>query len=510
MSDVNQAVRDVVKGASVVYVGLFLELVIAFVAQVLAAQYLSVSGFGGLTAGTALLDVGSIVAGLGLGSGLTRYFPRVQGAKKRILATYTVGITLVSSLVLGLAVALNASLIATAVFDSPNVAVSIRIFGAAIPFAALLNVGVGGIQGQERALYRVYVKNIIHPIARFALVIGAITIGLDQAGLAGAYAVPYVVSASVALFLLHRTLPRAKPSFDGELFSEMTRYSLPFVVSGISSFIYRSIDIFLILYFIGDAATGVYGVAYAAVSFMGMYSTAFNFLGSPIASKLEHDGNVDGAMRMFGSATRWLVVASVCTLVPLGVFSTDFIGIIYKPAYEAGGLALAILAVGFAAKNVLCIHGPILEAVGRSKTLSFNSAASAVTNLVLNVALIPRFGIEGAAVATVLSFMVRDGLATVQVGYELGSTPVARGAVRPLALGIPFLGVFAAVVAPEIPTTLLWLVGTTGLFSLCYVVAVVVTFGLSETEVMIIRSAEERYGIDLGPIDPLIQRLADR
>ena len=71
MSDADQAVRDVVKGASIVYVGLFLELLIAFVAQVLAARYLSVSGFGGLTTGTALLDLGSVVAGLGLASGLT-------------------------------------------------------------------------------------------------------------------------------------------------------------------------------------------------------------------------------------------------------------------------------------------------------------------------------------------------------------------------------------------------------------------------------------------------------
>lgn len=65
MSNSNQAIRDVVKGASVVYVGLFLELLIAFVAQVLAARYLSVSSFGGLTTGTALLNIGEI-GGIGI------------------------------------------------------------------------------------------------------------------------------------------------------------------------------------------------------------------------------------------------------------------------------------------------------------------------------------------------------------------------------------------------------------------------------------------------------------
>jgi O-antigen/teichoic acid export membrane protein len=58
--DQDQAIRDVVKGAGVVYGGLLVEVVIAFVAQVIAARYLSVSGFGGLTTGTSLVNIGAV------------------------------------------------------------------------------------------------------------------------------------------------------------------------------------------------------------------------------------------------------------------------------------------------------------------------------------------------------------------------------------------------------------------------------------------------------------------
>jgi len=332
--------------------------VIAFVAQILAARYLSVGGFGGLTAGTALLDIGAIVGGLGLASGLTRYFPRIESGEKRMLARVTLAITIVTSVVIGVMIALNSSFIATNVFGSPEIAVSIKIFGAAIPFAAVLNVAVGGIRGQERSLYRVYVKNVIQPIARFAFVIIAVLYGLGQAGLAGAYAAPYLISTVIALLLLHRALPRDSASFDSDLFSRMTRYSLPFTITGVSNFIYRSVDIFLVLYFLGSTATGIYGVAYAAVKFMGMFSTAFNFLGSPIASKLESTGDINDAMRMFRSVARWLIIASICALVPLGVFSTEFITAIYESKYASGGIVLSILAFGFAVKNVTSIHGP--------------------------------------------------------------------------------------------------------------------------------------------------------
>jgi hypothetical protein len=43
-----------------------------------------------------------------------------------------------------------------------------------------------------------------------------------------------------------------------------------------------------------------------------------------------------------------------------------------------------------------------------------------------------------------------------------------------------------------------------------YVVAVLVTFGLSETDVMIIRSAEEQYGFDFAAVDWAIRRLGKR
>lgn len=510
MSDADRAIRDIVKGASIVYVGLFVELVIAFLAQVLAARYLSVSNFGGLTTGTALLDIGSILGGLGLAAGLTRYLPRVDEDEKRSLVTTAVIVTSVVSFVLGAVITFNAPFIAREIFGDASVIPSIQVFGAAIPFAALLNVAIGGIRGQKESLYQVYVKNLIHPMTRFVLIILAITYGFGQAGLASAYAIPYVMSAALALFLLYRSLPMSVISFDKGLTRNVASYSLPFTITKTSGFIYRSADIFLILHFLGSFAVGVYGVAYAATSFMGMLSTAFNFLGSPVASELEHGGNVDDVMRVFQSIARWLVVGSVCVLVPLGVFSTEFISIVYQSKYASGGLALTILTAGFAIKNVMSIHGPILEALGHAKILSFNSITAAVTNLILNVILIPRYGIVGAATATVLSFVLRDGLAALEVRHFLGITPISWQAVGPAAISIPFLGGIAVLIAPSVPGTFLWLLGVSGVLSVLYSGVVLLVFGLTPTEVMILRSIEEKYGINLKLLDPIINFLANR
>jgi len=508
MSDTDQAIRDVIKGAGVVYVGLFLELLIAFVAQVLAAQYLSVSGFGGLTTGTALLDIGSIVAGLGLAGGLTRYLPRIEREQKRSLVTTAVGVTLANSVFIGGLVALGAPVIATEVFNDPSVTVSIRIFGAAIPFSALLNIGIGGIRGEKQSLYQVYVKNITQPLVRFFLVIVAVVLGLDQAGIAGAYALPYVVTSTLALFLLYRSLPRTPLQVDTDLTERVARYSIPLTASGVAGFVYRSVDIFLILYFLDSSAVGVYGVAYAAVGFMQMFSTAFNFLGAPVASELEHGGDIEEVMSVFRPVARWLVVGSACAFVPIGVFSTEFISLIYGSGYAAGGLALTVLALGYGSQNVLSVNNPILQALGRSRILAFNSVLAATVNLVLNILFIPRFGIVGAAVATCVSFVLRDGLAAVEVRYFLDATPIRGNVAGPALLGVPVLGGLAVVVAPAVPTTVLWLLGISGLTCLVYCMLVIVVFGISQTEVMVLRSIEEQYGVPVP--DSIVRFLVRR
>ncbi|WP_312911942.1 oligosaccharide flippase family protein [Natronosalvus caseinilyticus] len=507
MSDNDQAIRDVVKGASVIYVGLFLELVIAFVAQVLAARYLSVSEFGGLTTGTALLSVGAIIGGLGLASGLVRYLPRVDNSEKRALTQFAFSVVAIASLPLGLLVSLNAEFVAATIFDDPTVEASIRVFGAAIPFAALLNVALSGLRGQSESARYAFVQNILHTSVRLLLIITAVTFGLGQFGFATAYAIPYTASLVAAVYFLYRALPEVSESLDQDRRSEVFRYSLPFTITELSSFIYRSVDIFLVLRFLGSAAVGVYGVAYAAVGFMQMFSTAFNFIGTPMASRLESEGDVSGMIKVYRSIARWLAIASVCALFPLGVFSTEFISVIYGGEYAEGGLVLTILAIGYAASNVLNVHGPLLRALGKSKLLSFNSAAAAISNVAFNIILIPTLGIMGAAIATGVSFIIRDGMATIQIHYYTNRTPLSRATLTPVLISLPFVAL-AVLIRPIIPVSFVFLVLISGLFSIAYVLVILSITGLFQYEIMILRSIEEKYEIDSWMLDILINRFS--
>lgn len=508
--DSDQAIRDVVKGASVVYAGLIIEYITAFLAQVLAANFLAVGEFGNVITGTAILDVGAIAATLGLNVGLARNLPRQESHEDRLkLANAAYLIAIPASIVVGAAIALNARFLAGVVFGDPDVAISMRIFGAAVPFAVIYNLSTGGIRGQEISRYRVYLRNLIHPLSRFGLVIAVIVFGLGEVGFLSAYTVPYILVALVSMYLFRRALPGFKilGRTDRTTITDLLRFSLPLSVSNAMGFLIRSSDIFIVLYFLDNEAVGVYGVVYALARIILMFSTAFNFLGMPIASKLESDEKFTKALMVNESILRWLGILSVPVLFPLLVYPSKVIGFIYRADYAGGWLALMILATGFAFHNVLSANRSLLTAIGRTKIIMVNNTAAGALNIGLNVVLIPEYGITGAAVATVAAYLFRDFIVIAELRYFTGHMTTTRRVLAPLLLSVPVVAA-GNVASTLLPVSVLTVAVLTAAVGLVYVMLIVLVLGFASEEVMLIRSAEEKYGLQLGPFDRIVNRFS--
>lgn len=505
--DSNRALRNLLKGTSIVYAGLVVEVLIAFLAQIFAAKYLSVGGFGGLITGTAILNVGAILASLGFDQGLIRYLPRLGPRERRAIVRRVMTITLLFSFILGFIISIKAEFIAAEIFGDQSITLSVRVFGAAVPFATMLSIAVGGIRGQKRSLFRVYVENLLRPILRFSLVIVAITYGLGQLGIALAYAIPYVVGAGAAMWLLRRTFSRDRSETADGHFRGLLRYSLPLVFRRMSSFVYRSIDIFLVLVILGSNAVGIYAVAYGLAKLVLMFSTAFNYLSVPIASEFESEGNISGMFDIQRIVIRWIAITSIIGVIPMFLFPAELLSGIYKPAYTPGSGALTVLVLGFAVHNVLSTHANLLEALGRSRALAINGILAASTNIGLNILLIPRYNIVGAAIATVVAYLLLNLVGLVQLWYFTDEFLLPRSIITPVAVGCAVLFI-ARIVTTLVPPNLPWIVGTSALLMAVYAATVLIVQGFSQEEVMIVRSIEERYGLNLGPIGTLVQRLS--
>jgi O-antigen/teichoic acid export membrane protein len=247
--------------------------------------------------------------------------------------------------------------------------------------------------------------------------------------------------------------------FDRRLLREMNRFGLPLVPSALALWAINFVDRFFFGQFKGQGEVGVYSVAVRIASAIVFLLIAFRTAWPAFAYSIEDDRE---ARRTYAFVLTYLVVLASWASLALGALAPWIVDLLTAPRFHRAHEAVALLAfaaTAYAGYTVLAIG------IGRARRTQYNwivSGIAAAINVALNFALIPRYGMMGAAVSTAAAYVAlfagmtlnsqqvypvpyqwrRVGtlaavaVALTVVGYRLGSLPVAVALclVYPLAL----------------------------------------------------------------------------
>jgi O-antigen/teichoic acid export membrane protein len=172
---------------------------------------------------------------------------------------------------------------------------------------------------------------------------------------------------------------------------------------------------------------------------------------------------------VFQTATQWLMAPSWPIYFALAVFAPMFLRI-YPARYEAGqGVLLVLslvllLAMATGPVNITLVMG------GKSGWTLLNSAAGLALNLVLNIVLIPRYGIIGAAYAWAAAIAFTQVTQLIMVRIFLKLNPFGPGALMIAAVSAAIFGGLGLLtrftLGVSIPAFLLYAVVSTPLYAL--------------------------------------------
>lgn len=221
------------------------------------------------------------------------------------------------------------------------------------------------------------------------------------------YFIAYISGLSVSsLFLIIDTKLWKYISLGGNnrlLKKEMVSYSAPLMVNGISWWINNSADRYIITAMCGIAENGVYSVGYKIPSILNIFQNIFNqaWILSSVHEFDEDDK--DGFFSKTYKVYNCLLVG-ICSLII--IFTKLLAKLLYaKDFYEAWRyVPFLTISIIFGA---LSGHlGGIFSAVKESRIVSKTTVAGAIVNILLNFLLIHYFGVIGAAIATMISYIV--------------------------------------------------------------------------------------------------------
>lgn len=499
--DSRTILRFLAKGGAVIFLGMVLELGISFGAKLLVANYLTRADYGAVSIGVTMLAVVPMFVVLGLKTGIGRYLPRYEEEAQRrgvILSAFQIVLPL--SVGAAAAIFLLAGPLATDVFDDPTVIPVLQVTALAIPFAAVYQLAIGGIQGTKLTVPKVAVQNVTLPVTRIAVVVLVLYLGFEAVGMAFAYAFAYVAAALVGLFYLHQHTPLFSRTPPVRMHRTMLAFSAPLVISGMMGKLLADLDTFLLGYFVGTGAVGDYNVVYPMALLLLTFQMSVGFVFLPLLSEFHADGRLAEMRRYYQLVAKWVLIGTLPLFLVLVLFPEMSISITFGEKYTGGALALAILSLGFFVHAAIGPNAETLTSIGETRLVMHGNTGAAVLNLLLNLYLIPRFSVVGAAVATSVSYVALNVAFSYQLYTMTDIQPFTRAMLQPAAAALGIVGVIYWITTSFLPVTALVVIAMFVVFLGCYVVAILRFGGIEREELLLIADLEHKFDINLEPV----------
>ena len=211
---------------------------------------------------------------------------------------------------------------------------------------------------------------------------------------------------------------------------QILRYCIPLIPTAIFWWIMGVSDRYMVKWFLGSDANGIYAVAYKIPTILTILATVFMDAWQ-LSAIAESDGDRQAHLRFYGRI--WDAFASAVFLCAGGIIALSplLIRLLAEEAYYSAWQYIPVLTLSMAAAAFSNFMGSVYVVTKQSKASFWTSLVGAGSNIVLNLWLIPRIGLQGAAAATFLSclavFLIRLVNARQLLPFSLSGQKLALG-----------------------------------------------------------------------------------
>ena len=200
-----------------------------------------------------------------------------------------------------------------------------------------------------------------------------------------------------------KPLKLEKNNEEKQLQSEMIDYSKHFVLNSISWWINNASDKYILLLFFNASVTGIYSVSYKIPTIIEFVQNIFAQAWQISAIKEYND---TGAKRFFSNMYNCYNLVLVFTVCFLLIFLKLLAKILFAKEFYIAWMYVPFLLIAILFGALSGFLGSIYAANKDSKMYARSTLVGAIANIILNFALIPKFGSQGAAIATLISYIL--------------------------------------------------------------------------------------------------------
>ena len=406
------------------------------VTSILLAQWLGADGYGVYASAMAVLLLLGVPTILGLPTLVIRLLASYRVEQKWELISgllfRTNQIVFTISIILGLGGATAIWIVGD--YIPPMHAHTLFWAMALLPITALAALRSAALRGLHNVVLGQLPESLIMPslftglllLWNFTLPNSNTTITPDIA--LGLRFASSAIAFAVGAWLLLRKLPQqvrdATPEYDTH---GWLRASFPLIYISAMIMIITQIDVLMLAIIQGTESAGVYQATARGAELVAFSLIVANMTIQPTISRLYTSGEGRQLQLLITTAARITLAIALPAALILSIFATPILGTVFGPDFSRGAHALMILCAAQVLNAATGSAGEILNMTGKVKDMAMGMTVGAISNIILNLILIPKWDIEGAAAASGLSLIAWNTVLVLRIRHSLGIDSTVLG-----------------------------------------------------------------------------------
>ena len=396
---------EIIRGGSTALVIKVIGVLAGQCFALLASRLYGADAWGGFVVSFGLLSFVAMLATLGMDTALMRMIAERRNGVRANDIPPTFVKALATGGIVGILVSIllnkSAFVLSSRVFNQADLSGYIRITSYAVVPLALTSICSHVLRAQRKikefAFFTLVARFLFGTLL---LAVGGVVVR-DPDNIAYAFVISawIVLVLSLSSVLKHFTLSSLNddPALE---YSSLLGLSLPLLFASSMNFAKAWTDTLMLAVFLPQAAVGIYHVALKLATLTTLALVSVNVVAAPKFAELYGDGNVAELKRVAKRSAGVGFLCSIPIAVTIFVFPTLLLSF-FGAEFELGVGILVILAAGQLVHVACGSVGYLLQMTGDHVFVQNVTIATAVLGVLLNYVLIPRWGMLGAAVATV-------------------------------------------------------------------------------------------------------------
>jgi O-antigen/teichoic acid export membrane protein len=441
-ADYTSHIRTLLKSTGIYTLSSFASPLVSLVLTPFLAHHLARTDYGALAVLNTAIALLAGVTQLGLGSAFFRSYSfdyESRSDRLDILSTVVILLSLIS-IPTAIVLIIAAPWLATLLLKSTLWSDSVRLAGLVILVQNLTIPGFAWLRAENRATFFVMlsVANLLVTLGATIVLVGVMHMGIGGSLMAVGGGYTFVLVCTLPVILL-----RAGVRFRFDIAYGMLTFGVPSIFNLVAVWVLQLSDRYLLSHFGTLAQTASYSVAYSLGGALNVFILAPLTLAWPsfaftIAKR-------DDAAQVFQLVFRWFIIVLLFAAYALSLVGIVALDVLFPSGYHAAAPIIPIITASIVFYGV---YGFFTIGVGiRRKTwlVVIFSTLSALVNLACNIVLIPRYGSMGAAVSTLIAYVVLAFVGYIvcqriyPVPFEVGLFLIALLVGTALYLGSDFL-----------------------------------------------------------------------